>query len=138
MYKYLWYKYRNIQVFVISSCISINRVTSSSSIHFSTITNILLSVKRFHFILVIFKVACQASPGSVRKRAGTISYIWRHILKVLKKRSFNNNVLLWTYKSWYSLTFLFQSFYRFFFCACNLHQYYLTHLADFKNLFFLK
>ena len=51
---------------------------------FFTINNILKSVKRYSFTLILFKAACHGNPGTVSKQAGSSSCISRHILTVLK------------------------------------------------------
>ena len=92
-------------------------------ISFCTINNTSISVKRCNFTLVCFTVACHANRGVERNFAGTSSYSFRHIFLKFSNTSANNNVLLWTYKSWYSPKFFF--FFKFF---SNLHMT--------KNLFF--
>ena len=111
---------KTFEVFVISSYISINIVAFSSSIHFSTITDILLSVKKYNFLWIIFKVACQIFWKFSKKLLLTVMYCFEHA---------NQDIFL---------HFLFQSFYRFFFCPCDLHQCYFAHLGDFKKSLFLK
>ena len=44
-----------------------------SSIPFSTINNILISVNSSNSTLAFFKVACQANPGAERNFAGSSS-----------------------------------------------------------------
>ena len=60
-------------------------------ISLSTINKFLTSVKRSYFTLVPFKTACHAKPGAVRKRAGSSSYILRHIFLKFSNTSANNN-----------------------------------------------
>ena len=91
-----------VYVFVISFSILINRVTYSSSytfLHFSTINNTSISVKRSNFTLVFFKATCHANPGTERKFAGSSSYISRHTFLKLLNTVSNNNVSFWTFKS---------------------------------------
>ena len=56
-------------IFIISSCVSINRVTCSSSNPFSSIDNISMSVNSSNSTLVFFKGACQANSGDERNFA---------------------------------------------------------------------
>ena len=80
-------------VFVISFCISINRLIIPLLIPFSAINNISLSVKRSNFTLVVFKAACHANSGAERNFAGSSSYILRHILLKFSNTSANSNIL---------------------------------------------
>ena len=73
---------------------SINRVTYSSSNTFSAINNASISVKRSNFTLVLFKAAFHAKTGAVRKRAGSSSYILRHIFLKFSNTSASNNASL--------------------------------------------
>ena len=81
---------------------------------FSITHNISIPVKRSNFTLVFFKTACYAKPGAVWKQAGLCSYISRQIFSKFSNTPANNNVSLWTNKSWYSPKFLFQNLYKFF------------------------
>ena len=63
-------------------------------IPFFTINNKSVSVKKSHFTLVLFKAACHANRGAVRKQAGSNSYISRHIFQNFSNTSTNNNGLL--------------------------------------------
>ena len=75
-----------------------NRVTYSSSYTTNnindTINNILISVKRSNFTLVFFKAACYANAGAEKNRAGSSSYIIRHISLKFSNTSANNNAPL--------------------------------------------
>ena len=62
-------------VFVISFCISINRVTYSPTYTFSIINIMSISVKRSNFTLVFFKATCHANSGEERNFSGLSSYI---------------------------------------------------------------
>ena len=53
-----------------------------------------------------YKAACHANPEAGIFFAGSSLYILRNIFLNFLKRSANNNVSLWEYKSWYSLKFL--------------------------------
>ena len=99
-------------------------------IPFSTINSILMSFIRSTFALVLFKVTCNANPGVVRKRAGSSSYISRHIFRNFSDTSASNNVSLWTNKSWYSPNNNFILF-----RSCNLHHLHL-YIMSCKNLLF--
>ena len=57
-----------------------------------------MSVNSFKFTLVFFNAACYTNPGAVRKRAGSSSYISRHIFRKFSNTSANNAALLQTYK----------------------------------------
>ena len=81
-------------------------------IPFSVVNNISIWVNWSNFILLFFKAAYHANSGAARKRAGSSSYISRHIFRKFSNTSANSNVLLWTYKSWYSPKFLFEKFYN--------------------------
>ena len=61
-----------------------------------------MSVKRFNFALVFFKVVCYANPGDERNFAISSSFIFRHMFLKISNTSANNNPLLWIYKSQYS------------------------------------
>ena len=89
---------------------------------FSTINSILISVKRFSFILVFFKATCHANPATEIYFAGSRSYSLRHIFLKFSNTSSNYNISLCTYKSWYFPNFLFQNIYKLFLHARNLHQ----------------
>ena len=56
-------------IFIISSCVSINRVTCSSSNPFSSIDNISMSVNSSNSTLVFSKGACQTNSGDERNFA---------------------------------------------------------------------
>ena len=77
-------------VFVITFFILINSVT------------FIFLIKRSNFTLVFFKAACHSNHCAVRKRAGSSSYILRHIFQNFSNTSANNNVSFWIYKWWYS------------------------------------
>ena len=62
----------------------------------------LISIKRSNPTFVFFKAAYHANPGGERNFAGSTSYISRHVFLKFSNTSANNNVLLWTCKSWYS------------------------------------
>ena len=119
-------------VFVISFCISINRVTYSSFNTFFCHYNISLSVQRFNFTLVIFKrlflvftllfFSCHDHPSAEGDFAGSSSYILRQIFIKFANTTANNNVSLWTYKFWYSPNFLLKNLYKLFLLECNLHK----------------
>ena len=61
---------------------------------FSTINNILISVKRSNFTLVSFEAACHANPGTEGNFAESSFYISRHIFRKFSNTLSNNNVLL--------------------------------------------
>ena len=64
-----------------------------------------ISVKRFNFTLAFLKAACHANPGAERNYAWSSLYILRDIFVKFSNTSGNNNVSLWTYKSWSSAKF---------------------------------
>ena len=121
-------------LFVISFCISMNRVIYTPLVTFSTINNISISVERSNFTLAFLKAACHANLGAVRNREMSRSHIPRHISRRFSNISANNNISLWTCKSWCSPNFLCQNLCKSFLCACNPHQHYLPCLSDCKNL----
>ena len=63
-------------------------------IPFCTVENLRISLKRSNFTLILFKVACHANRGAVRKQAGSNSYILRHLFRKFSNTSANNNVLV--------------------------------------------
>ena len=69
---------------------------------FSTINNISISVERSSFTLIFLKAAYNTNPELEISFSGSCSYVLRHILIKFSNTLTNNNVSLWTYKSWYS------------------------------------
>ena len=65
---------------------------TSPLIPFSTIYNESISVKRSKGNLVFFKAACHANPGTVKKRAMSVSCVSRHVFRKFSNTSANNNV----------------------------------------------
>ena len=72
-------------------------------IPFSNINNIPISIKRFYFILVFFKVICPANSGAAGNQAGSSSYIFQktyfesskiHQLMIMDHFKRTNHILL--------------------------------------------
>ena len=79
-------------------------------VRFSTISNISISIKRYNFTLVYFKVACNANLKVERNSPGLSFYISIRIFLKFWNTSSNNIVSLWTYRSWYYPQFLILKF----------------------------
>ena len=96
-----------------------NSVTYSSS---GTFFSILISGKRSNFTLVLFKPACHANPGTVRKRERSISMFQRtyfkssqiYLLTIMDRFEHKNHDIL--------LNVLFLNLYKLFLRARNLHH----------------
>ena len=89
-----------------------------TSILLPTINNISISVKRSDFNLVFLKDVCYGNSGAERNFARSSSYISRKIFWKFTNTSAKNNVLPWTYNSWYSLKFfIWKSLETFFVCV---------------------
>ena len=88
------------------SCICYYLLHIPPLIPFSTINNILISVKSYNFTLVLFRATCHGNSGAEKKFAWPSSYILRRIFLKFSNTSVNNNVLHRTYKSWYSPNFI--------------------------------
>ena len=71
-----------------------NSLTYSSAIPFFAIDNTTISVKRSNFTLVFLTAACYADPHTVRKEAGSSSYISRKIFRKFSNTSANKNLSL--------------------------------------------
>ena len=67
-------------------------------IPFSTINNISTSIIRSDLTLIL---SCHANAGAGRIFVGWSLYLLRYTFLKFSNTSANNNVLLWTYKSWY-------------------------------------
>ena len=83
-------------------------------ISFSTITNILILVKRINFTLVFFKAACHANSGAKINFAASSLYILRHQLEIVYRFEHTSHEIL--------LNFLFRILYKLFLLARNLHE----------------
>ena len=58
-------------------------------------------VNSSNFTPAFSKQACYANPGADKKWAESSSYILIHLFLSFSNTSASNNVLLWTYRSWY-------------------------------------
>ena len=105
-------------------------------IPFSTINNISMSVNSSNFTSVFSKADYYVDPGSVRKRAGSNSYISRHIFRKFSNTLGNNTISLQASKSWYLPNILSQSISKLLLCVCNLHQLCLSYLGYYKSILF--
>ena len=69
-----------------------NSVNIPPLISFSTINNILISIKRYNFILFFFKAAFHVNPGAVINQAVPSLYISRHIFQKFSNTSGTNYI----------------------------------------------
>ena len=77
-----------------------------------------MSIIRSNYTFVFFKAFCHDNIEAETNFAGLSSYISRHIFQNFWNTLVNNNVLLWTCKSSYSLTFFIsKSLQTFYACA---------------------
>ena len=88
-------------VFIVSFCISMNRVTFLLLYLFPPLITCRYQLKDI-ILVYCFKAACHAYPRADKKFAGSSSYTSRHIFLNFSNKSASNNISLWTNKLWYS------------------------------------